>query len=398
MKDSFLPTFLNKRNSTTTLLRGSYAPLLRVVVWFIVTVWRTSVDWRSKRPFLSRATAHFSIITLALLAVLISGVNLALPHAAAVPSEAEVMAFKANHLRGGATPSPQPVQYLAPSNITRRLFPQTTIPSRLRAQVITYTVQAGDTIFDIAAAFGLSPETVVWSNREVLQDAPWLIQLGLELFIPPVDGVYHTVMSGETVESIAEQYGVDPAVLYNEWNNLKEGEPLQEGQQLVIPGGRGDEIVWTPPQPQYAVSGASRYSYGVCSGQTFTGPGATGWFILPTGSSRVSGWYFRDPRNPSHIGIDYACHTGDPIYASDNGVVTIAGWNGGYGILVEVSHGNGFTTRYGHFSDIIVGCGESVFQGQLLGYCGSTGWSTGPHLHFEIRYNGVPQNPQNYLP
>ncbi|MCX7683521.1 MAG: LysM peptidoglycan-binding domain-containing M23 family metallopeptidase [Anaerolineae bacterium] len=363
----------------------------------MVTVWRTSVDWRSKRPLLTRTTAHFSIIALALLAALVSGVNLYLPRASASLSTAEIAAFKATYLKGEVTPSPQPVQYLAPASITRRFIPHTTIPSRLRAQVITYTVQAGDTIFDIAATFGLSPETVVWSNREALQDAPWLIQLGLELFILPVDGVYHTVMSGETVESIAEKYGVDPAVLYNEWNDLEEGELLREGQQLVVPGGRGEEIVWTPPQPQYAVAG-SRYSYGVCSGQTFTGPGATGWFILPTGSSRVSGWYFRDPRNPGHIGIDYACRAGDPIYASENGVVTIAGWNGGYGILAEVSHGNGFTTRYGHLSDIIVGCGESVFQGQLLGYCGSTGYSSGAHLHFEIRYNGVPQNPQNYLP
>jgi|YNPBryantNP2012_1023418.scaffolds.fasta_scaffold01327_10 LysM repeat protein len=398
MKDSFLPTIEDHHQVPTTLLRGPHSPILRVVVWFVVSAWRISVDWRSRRPFLSRAVAHWSIIAVALLAVFVSRVNFTLPDAAGGPSDVEALTSKAAYLRGGVTPSPEAVQSLAPSVITRQLTPYTTIPDRLRAQVITYTVQAGDTIFDIAAKFGLSPETLVWSNREVLQDAPWLIQLGLELFILPVDGVYHTVLGGETVESIAAQYGVDPAVLYNEWNNLKEGEPLREGQQLVVPGGRGDEIVWTPPQPQYAVSGASSYSYGVCAGETFTGPGATGWFILPTGSSRVSGWYFRDRRNPSHIGIDYACHSGDPIYASENGVVTIAGWNGGYGILVEISHGNGFTTRYGHLSDLIVGCGESVFQGQLLGYCGSTGWSTGPHLHFEIRYNGVPQDPQNYLP
>jgi murein DD-endopeptidase MepM/ murein hydrolase activator NlpD len=131
---------------------------------------------------------------------------------------------------------------------------------------------------------------------------------------------------------------------------------------------------------------------------SFTGPGANGWFTLPTGSSRVSGWYFRDPRNPGHIGLDYACRAGDPLYAADSGVVTIAGWNGGYGILVELNHGNGFVTRYGHFSEIIVGCGEPIYQGQLLGYCGSTGWSSGAHLHFEIRHNGVPQDPQIYLP
>jgi len=268
----------------------------------------------------------------------------------------------------------------------------------LRAGVITYTVQPGDTIFDVASRFSLTPETIVWSNREALQDAPWLIQLGLELFILPVDGMYHIVRADDTVASIVAEYDMEPAVLYNEWNSLEEGDPIYEGQLLVVPGGMGEEVAWTPPQPEYTTSGSSQYSYGVCSGVTFTGPGANGWFTLPTGSSRVSGWYFRDPRNPAHIGLDYACRMGDPLYAADNGVVTIAGWNGSYGILIEVNHGNGFVTRYAHFSDIIVGCGQAVYQGQLLGYCGSTGWSSGAHLHFETRYNGVPQDPQAYLP
>ena len=229
-------------------------------------------------------------------------------------------------------------------------------------------------------------------------DAPWLIQEGLELSILPVDGVYHTVRAGETIAGIAAGYEVQPVVLYNEWNDLEEGqEELREGQLLVVPSGKGEEVEWEPP-PRYPAPGPSGYSYGVCSGTAVTGPGATGWFVLPTGSSRVSGWYFRDPRRPGHIGLDYACRQGDPIYAADNGVVTIAGWHGGYGILVELNHGNGFVTRYGHFSELAVGCGHAVYQGNLLGYCGSTGWSTGPHLHFEIRHNGVPQDPQIYLP
>jgi murein DD-endopeptidase MepM/ murein hydrolase activator NlpD len=273
----------------------------------------------------------------------------------------------------------------------------TTIPERVRTGVTTYTVQDGDTIFGIAAAFGLSPETIVWSNREIINDAPWLIQPGTELFILPLDGVYYTTRAQETVASIASYYEVDPAVLYNEWNGIEEGAQLREGQLLVVPGARGEEVEWDPP-PVYAVAGTAGYSYGVCGGVSYTGPGANGWFILPTGSTRVSGWYFHDPRNPTHIGLDYACRTGDPIYAADNGVVTIAGWNGGYGILVEVNHGNGFVTRYAHFSDISVGCGQAVYQGNLLGYCGSTGWSSGAHLHYEVRSNGVPQDPLAYQP
>lgn len=284
---------------------------------------------------------------------------------------------------------------ISASTIVRAPLPQTIIPERVRLSVITYTVQPGDTVFGIAAAFGLRPETIVWSNREAIKDAPWLIQPGLELFILPVDGVYHTVRADETPQSIAASYGVDVSALYNEWNNIQEGTPLHEGQLLVVPGGEGEEVEWTPP-PVYASPGVARYSYGICSGVSVSGPGANGWFILPTGSPRVSGWYFHDPRNPTHIGLDYACRAGDPIYAADNGVVTIAGWNGGYGILVEINHGNGFVTRYGHLSELLVGCGTPVYQGQVIGYCGSTGWSTGAHLHYEVRFNGVPQDPQAY--
>ncbi len=402
-----LPNSIKRERQPTSAVSPCSRPLiLRVVGWCLVTIWRAGVDWRTKRPFLSRFSAHLSIIGLTVLAVLLSGVGLATPRTADSNST-NVNAFSPNIISSQsqetATPRPRPTPLVnqplaAADTISRQPIPHTTIPDRLRDQVVTYTVQAGDNIFDIAEKFNLSPETIVWSNREALQDAPWLIQLGLQLFIPPVDGVYHTVLAGETVESIAADYEVESSDLYNEWNGLVEGRPLREGQLIIVPNGRGEEVTWTPPQPQYAAAGSAQYSYGVCSGVTFTGLGGTGAFILPTGSPRVSGWYFRDVRNPGHIGIDYTCRTGDPIYASDNGVVTIAGWNGGYGILVEVNHGNSFVTRYGHFSEIIVGCGQSVYQGQLLGYCGSTGWSTGAHLHFEIRANGVPQNPQTYLP
>ncbi len=387
--------------SNSSLSRSAF---LRAVAWCLAMMWRTSVDWQSKRPLLSRFTAHASIILLAIIAITISGVGVLSPQAFVSGStNASAFSFKLTSepeatltpTLAPPSPDPEPVNV---DTIIRLPVPRTTIPERLRAEVITYVIQGGDNIFDIASMFGLSPNTIVWSNREAIKDAPWLIQPGLEIYILPVDGVYHTVRIDETITDIAEAYEVEPSALYNEWNDLEEGESLQEGQLLVIPGGKDEEISWTPPEPEYAVSGASQYSYGVCNGIESTGPGANGWFSLPTGSTRVSGWYFHDPRNPTHIGLDYACRLGDPLYAADNGVVTIAGWSGGYGILVEVRHGNGFVTRYAHFSDIIVGCGQPVYQGQLLGYCGSTGWSSGPHLHYEIRYNGVPQDPLAYQP
>lgn len=370
---------------------------LRLAAYCAALFWRTCVDWPDKRPLLIRVTAHMTILALALAAVGLSGVAITAPRiVAGGPSgNSLVSSVTAERQIDQATPSPSVI--VANDNvntISRRPVPHTTFPDRPRDGVITYTVQQDDTIFTIAAQFGLAPETVVWSNREVIQDAPWLIQPGLQLYILPLDGVYHTVRAGETTRTIADDYGVVSAALYAEWNDIAEGEPLREGQLLVVPGGTSDDVTWNPPapepsQPVYA------YRY---SPSSVPAAAPNNWFILPTGSSLVSGWYFHDPRNPTHIGLDYKCNQGDPLYAADNGAVTIAGWHGSYGILVEISHGNGFTTRYGHLSQLAVGGGQAINQGGIIGYCGTTGWSTGPHLHFEIRLNGVPQDPMAYQP
>ncbi len=368
----------------------------RLFVRVCALIWRMSVDWGTRRPMLVRLSAHVSLLLLVL----------AVPILAAVSPAAQALGH--SEINSPAVPlPPTPTieslpawQAIPPSVLTRLALPQTIIPERPRAEVITYTVQSGDNVYTIAQSFGLNVYSLIWSNRETLQDAPWLIQPGLTLYIPPVNGVYHLVTAGESIESIAAAYEVDPSALINEWNDIAEGSELHEGQFVMVVGGKSEyiDLVPPPPPPRYATASAAGWSSGVCSGVSFTGPGANGYFAYPTGSSRVSGWYFHDTRNPSHIGLDYACRSGNPIYASDNGVVTIAGWNGGYGILVELNHGNGFTTRYAHLSDLVVGCGQSVYQGQLIGYCGTTGWSTGPHLHFEVRYGGVPQDPQYYLP
>lgn len=406
MNELPLSAFTKRERHTSNADSSRTRPLfLRFVTWCVIMVWRTGVDWRTKRPFLTRATAHLSVIVLTLIAITLSGVGIPSPRAA-VGGELDNGAAPSFE-RVASAPQGTPPPVLPPltnwslesdADVVARLpVPHTTIPERVRAQVTAYIVQAGDTIFDIAARYGLAPDTIVWSNREGINDAPWLIQPGLKLFILPVDGVYHTVLVGESVASIAAQYEIEPAALYNQWNDLEEGAQPREGQLLVVPGGQGEEVDWTPP-PLYPRPGPAGLSYGICRGAAVSGPGGSGSFSYPTGSPRVSGWRFHDPRNPTHIGLDYACRTGDPLYAADNGVVTIAGWNGGYGILIEINHGNGFVTRYGHFSELAVGCGQSVYQGSLLGYCGSTGWSSGAHLHFEIRHQGAPQNPEAYLP
>ncbi len=369
-------------------------------------VWRWGNDRRAVAAFVGRYSAHLAILVLALLLGLVGRIALApisvaiTPEANPVsrPVAAEPVVTPTVFVAGGV---PQwPILNQTARAVFRKAQPRTDVPERVRLEVITYTVQSGDNIFLIAERFGLSPYTVAWSNMETLQGSPWLIQPGLTLFIPPVDGAYHTVMEGETPESIAEQYEVVATALYNIWNDLAEGAPLREGMQLMIPGAVGEDVEWEapPPEPTAPGVGAAAVSWGACGDVSVSGPGASGWFILPTGSYAVSGWYFGDPRNPGHIGLDYKCRMGDPIYAADNGVVVFAGWGGGYGNLVRVRHGNGYETYYAHFSGFAVGCGQPVYQGQLLGYCGSTGWSTGAHLHYEIRFNGVPQNPQLFEP
>jgi murein DD-endopeptidase MepM/ murein hydrolase activator NlpD len=384
------------------LSQGQPDILGHAIARLTATVWRWGHDRRSVAAFVGRSSAHLAIVVLALMVGLVG-------HIALSPTQVVGSSSRSLSLPAAAEPVATPTalddetvvyELERPKVVVRQVNPVTTIPERVRLEVITYTVQTGDNIFFIADRFKLDYTTIVWSNMETRQGAPWLIQPGLTLAIPPVDGAYHTVMDGETAASIAEKYEVSPTALYNTWNTVEPGAALAEGTLLVIPGATGEdfELEAPPPDPGVPMVGSASGSWGYCGDTAVSGCGANGYFILPTGSYAVSGWLFHDPRNPSHIGLDYRCSLGDPIYASDAGVVVWAGWNGGYGNLVRVRHGNGFETYYAHFSAYAVSCGDPVYQGQVVGYCGTTGWSTGPHLHYEIRLNGVPQNPVLYEP
>lgn len=125
---------------------------------------------------------------------------------------------------------------------------------------------------------------------------------------------------------------------------------------------------------------------------------AQGEFQWPTTRREISGWTFHDPRNPSHIGLDIAARMWDPIVAVADGVVVFAEWGGGYGNLVIVDHGDDWSAYYAHLTEIVVEVGQEVRQGELLGGAGTTGYSTGPHLHFELRYHDRPVDPHIYLP
>ncbi|MGD1996464.1 MAG: LysM domain-containing protein, partial [Anaerolineae bacterium] len=299
-----------------TAPRGEKEPsrgLLRPLTWITLMVWRACTDWRSRRPMLIRVTAHLSIIVVALVALLLGGIEPAgRVFGAAGPQSIYSSQEQTPPPRrqGGWRPTPVPV-------LSRQALPHTTIPERPRTSVITYTVLPGDTVFGIAQHFGLTPHTIYWANSEVLHDNPHMLWPDMVLNILPVDGVYHPVAEGETVASIAEDHNVAPEVLYNEWNNLTEEQPLQAGMNLVIPGGTREFLVWQ--LPRYSdLRGSAAVGSGVCALPS-VGLRGNGWFVWPTAARRISGWTFRDPRNPPHAGIDIGLGTGDPVYAADNG-------------------------------------------------------------------------------
>lgn len=261
-------------------------------------------------------------------------------------------------------------------------------PAEARKAIITYTVAPGDNVEVIAQKFGLLPTTIVWANPEV-EESPDLLRVGQVLNILPVDGILYEVKPDDTLNGIAQRFKVKPEDIVNfPLNNLSPGMNLVPGQRLVVPNGVKPIVVRTRPvQTQRAPAPGQRY---VGPAPSFV---ATGAFIWPTRGYISQGYWW------GHRGIDIANAVGTPIAAADGGYVTFAGWSPvGYGYMVTIDHGNGFVTLYAHLSQWYVVPGQAVARGQIIGAMGSTGRSTGPHLHFEIRYGGDLLNPRIYLP
>lgn len=259
-----------------------------------------------------------------------------------------------------------------------------------RAEIQTYTVQTGDTIEGIAAKFNIQPTTVIWSNDDV-EKAPDRLQVGQVLKILPVNGIYYTVEQNDSLSGIAGEFKVNvDDILKSPLNNLQPDAQLQPGMQIVIPNGVKQ---WKQQEVIASNSSSGRQSaasYAAPAVPSYSSAGNFGW---PTAASMVSQGFWW-----GHRGLDIAASIGVPIYASESGYVNYAGWNNtGYGNMIMLSHGGGFETLYGHLSEWYVDPGQYVSKGQLIGAMGSTGNSTGPHVHFEIRVNGVPSNPYFYL-
>lgn len=307
----------------------------------------------------------------------------------AVPGDPKLPAFQ-------VTPAQVPA-------VQRAAALYTEIPTRPRVDVITYTVVTGDSVFGIAEKFSIKPETILWSNP-VLQDNPHRLQPDQVLNILPVNGTYHKWSAGEDLGKVAAYYQVEPLAII-EWPgnhfdlfdfNLQNPD-IEPGTMLIIPGGQREFIDYGPPViPRSNPAVARTYGPGYC-GEVYEGLVGVGAFVWPTTERWLSGYDYNPAAN--HPALDFAGKIGNPIWAVDNGVVVYAGWSySGYGNLVVIDHGNGWQSLYAHLNDYYVTCGMSVYQGGTIGALGSTGNSSGPHLHFELIYNTAKVNPWDFLP
>ena len=266
-------------------------------------------------------------------------------------------------------------QVLQASTSSETISPQ----NRPRTEVLTYEVRGGDTVSTIAQSFGVSTETILWANG--ISDVNSL-KPGQQLKIPPVTGVMHTVKSGETLDAVAKKYKGDTQTIADfPGNFIDDSFAIKSGQVLVIPNGKIEPAA--PPRTAVAKTNTNT--------PAAKGSGALRWPVSGSISQYAS--FF-------HPGaIDIANDTGTPITAADSGrVITAIKQGYGYGWHVTLEHGNGLTTIYAHMSALYVSVGQNVSKGQTLGAVGSTGRSTGPHLHFETRRNGAPVNPMSLLP
>ena len=233
------------------------------------------------------------------------------------------------------------------------------------SNISIYVVRRGDTLSQIAKMFGVSANTIAWSN----EIAGGLIREGQKLVILPISGISHTVKAGDTIQSIAKFYKGD-ATEITRYNDLVAGAPLTPGQTIIVPDG---EIA----APKYAVSGSSGSSL-----RGAGGPDYCGYYLRPINSGRKTQGLH------GYNGVDLADAYGTPIYAAAAGTVIIvkdSGWNGGYGKYVVIQHANGTQTLYSHNTENLVIESQWVGRGQAIALMGSTGKATGPHVHFEIR-------------
>lgn len=258
---------------------------------------------------------------------------------------------------------------------------KTDIASKNRGNIITYTVEKGDTISTIAKKFDISENTIRWENSLTSDD----LSVGDSLKILPVTGIAYKVQKGDSVYTIAKKYSADAQSIVdfptNDFVN-PETFSLVEGQILIVPGGVKPQEKAVIQQQQVEIAGGTvPVSHG-------------GWFWPVSGIiTQYASWY--------HMALDIAGPIGTPVYAAHSGTVTrvsVGTYDTGYGTNVWINDGDGIETHYAHLNTVNVSSGQEVTGGQsIIGFRGNTGRSTGPHTHFEIRVNGRLVNPLTYV-
>lgn len=232
-------------------------------------------------------------------------------------------------------------------------------------QISLYVVREGDSLSQIARMFGVSINTIIWANDIKRGN---VIQPGQTLVILPVSGVQYTVAKGDTLDSIAKKYKGNVEEIM-QFNGIVDVSLLAVGDTVIIPGGDVGLPIQSTQVSRATVRGTG-------------GPEYIGYYLKPVlGATRTQGLH-------GYNGIDLGAPHGREVMAAASGNVIIvrdSGWNGGYGKYIVVSHQNGTQTLYAHLNGTIVHQGATVVQGQVIGYVGSTGLSSGPHLHFEVR-------------
>jgi hypothetical protein len=292
---------------------------------------------------------------------------------------------------------PLPAAVDESAGIGRQIQLITNIPAELpRYEPVTYIVQRGDAMSKIAEKFKIETVSILYNNKDALNDDPHGLKPGMNLLIPPVDGIYYTWKEGDTIDKVAAEFNarVDDIVNFP-GNDVDLTNPnFKPGTLVMIPGGSRDLIDWTqfvPTITRGSNTGTANVGGAACSGG-LVGDGVFGW---PTnGPHTISGNNY----TAGHLAIDITANEGDGVFAADAGVVTQAGWSQyGYGNVIQIDHGNGYATLYAHLSQINVTVCTSVGQGTLIGLAGNTGNSFGAHLHFEIRLGGANVNPLDFV-
>jgi hypothetical protein len=367
----------------------------------ITQAWDTLIRLGLKDVSL-RAAAGLAVVILALVVIWVMG-KFYLGGTIDSPASSVQAAAQPTEEAPVNLPDYQPLALVG--GVSREADLHTILPARPRFDVVSYTVEEGDTIFGIAEKFNLKPSTILWGNYMTLQDNPHFLKPGMELNILPQNGTYYEWTAADGLNGVSKYFKVTPEDIINWPGNRLDAATIGDfshpniapGTMLFVPGGSREFITWSAPRITRSDPAVARVlGPGYC-GKINDGAVGTGTFIWPTVQHFISGFHYSPETN--HFGIDLGGYLGSAIYAADNGVIVYAGWNEhGYGNMIVVDHG-GWQTLYAHLSAYNVVCGQSVYQGDVIGALGSTGNSSGPHLHFEMMSDSYGKvDPTQFLP